>query len=133
MTEVDTTANAGLTAAERVSALELQMDALQVTHQAALLRIGLRHEAQRAGMVDLDGLRLVDPSNVSVDANGEVVGVAALMADLRRAKPWLFGMSGTATSSTHSAPPAQPTQIRRAPDMTYGEWQLARAALLRRI
>ena len=115
----------------RVDALERQMGELRSAHQAALLRVGLRHEALRAGMVDLDGLRLVDPASVTLDAQGELVGAAAMMTELRRAKPWLFGL-GAATSSSHAVPPAQPAQVRRAPDMSHDEWQLARAALLRR-
>ena len=117
----------------RVTALERQVYELRSAHQAALLRVGLRHEAQRAGMVDLDGLKLVDPASVTLDAQGELVGAAAMMTELRRAKPWLFGLGvGAATSSSHAAPPAQPAQVRRAPDMSHDEWQLARAALLRR-
>jgi len=54
------------------------------------------------------------------------------MGELRRAKPWLFGVAA-ATSSSHAAPPAQPAQARRAPEMSHEEWQRARAALLRRL
>ncbi len=121
---------------ERVAALERQLADVQETHRAALLRAGLRAEAMRAGMVDLDGLKLVDTSDVAVDEHGEVTGAATLMASVKRAKPWLFGLSGGAagsSSSAASAPPAQPPKPRRAPDMTYDEWQTARAELLRRL
>lgn len=132
MTEQDGAASAEADA--RVGALERQMHELRSAHQAALLRVGLRHEAQRAGMIDLDGLRLVDPTTVTLDAHGELVGAVAMMTELRRAKPWLFGLGASAaTSSSHAAPPAQATQLRRAPEMSHDEWQLARATLLRRI
>lgn len=118
---------------ERVAALERQLADMHEAHRAALLRVGLRAEATRAGMVDLDGLKLVDASELNVDENGEVVGGAALMASLKRAKPWLFGGSAASSSSAASAPPATPPRQRRAPDMTHDEWQAARAELLRRL
>ncbi len=120
---------------ERVAALERQLAEVQTAHRTALLRAGLRAEATRAGMVDLDGLKLVDAGDLAIDDNGEVVGGAALMAALKRAKPWLFGLSGgsASSSSVASAPPATPPRQRRAPDMTHDEWQAARAELLRRL
>lgn len=119
---------------DRVAALERQLAEMQASHRAALLRAGLRAEATRAGMVDLDGLKLVEAGELSLDDSGEVVGGPALMTSLKRAKPWLFGLPGAAASSSSAAtaPPAQPPRQRRAPDMTHDEWQAARAELLRR-
>ena len=118
---------------ERVAALERRLVEMEEAHRGALLRSGLKAEALRAGMVDLDGLKLVDTTEVAVDATGDIVGAAALMVKLRRAKPWLFGLQiGSTTTSTASAPPAQGPQQRRATDMTHEEWQAARAELLRR-
>ena len=119
---------------DRVAGLERQLADLQ--HRAALLRVGLRAEAVRAGMVDLDGLKLVDTSGLEPDEHGEIGGAPALMAAMKRAKPWLFGLSAAAGGSTSSAvvaPPAQAPKQRRAQDMTYDEWQAARAELLRRL
>ncbi len=119
---------------DRVAALEQQMAQMQEAHRAALVRAGLRAEAIRAGMVDLDGLRLLDASEVTLDATGEVVGASGLMTAMKRAKPWLFGLAGPAASSSSgaSAPPAQSPGSRRARDMTHDEWRAARAELLRR-
>lgn len=117
---------------DRVAGLERELADLRQAHREALLRTGLRAEAQRAGMVDLDGLKLVDSTTLAVDEHGEVAGAAALMASLKRAKPWLFGAAGS-SSSTAAVPPAQPPKSRRAADMTYEEWQAARAELLRRL
>ena len=118
----------------RVAALEQQLSQMLDTHRAALVQAGLRAEAARAGMVDLDGLKLLDARDVTLDALGEVVGGVGLMATMKRAKPWLFGMAGPAASSSHgaSAPPAQTPGTRRATDMTHEEWRAARAELLRR-
>lgn len=118
----------------RIAALELQLTQLQETHRMALVRAGLRAEAVRAGMVDLDGLRLLDAPDVTVDASGDVVGGAGLMAAMRRAKPWLFGLAGpvASSSSAASAPPAQTPGTRKASELTHDEWRAARAELLRR-
>ena len=57
-----------------------------------LLQAELRTAAVRAGMVDLDGLKLLDTSQVTLNDRDEVVGAEALMAQMRRAKPWLFSI-----------------------------------------
>ena len=81
-------------------------------------------------MVDMDGLKLLDVSRVKLGENGEIEGAAALMRDLRRAKPWLF--VGSSSSSTAGAPSAQPPKPRLATEMNFDEWQKARADLLKR-
>jgi hypothetical protein len=120
---------------QRVVALEQQLAELQATHRGALLNAALRSEALRAGMVDLDGLKLVDTQGLTLDDNGELAGASGLMTTMKRAKPWLFGLPGpgaASSSSAATAPPAQAPRQRRATDMTHEEWQTARAELLRR-
>jgi hypothetical protein len=120
--------------ADRVEALERRLLEMEESHRGALLRAGLRAEATRAGMVDLDGLKLVDTAHVTLDAAGDVVGASALMSGLRRTKPWLFGLPhGGSSTSVATAPPAQAPQPRRATEMTHDEWRAARAELLRRV
>lgn len=114
----------------RAEALERQLQTAMETHQAALVRAELKAEAVRAGMVDLDGLKLVDPAEVQMNEAGEVEGAAALMQKLRRAKPWLFAERHS--SSPVAVPPAQPPQARRATEMSLDEWRAARADLLKR-
>ena len=117
----------------RVAALEQRLAEMQEAHRTALLGVALRTEALRAGMIDLDGLKLVDSSGLTLDDNGEVVGGTALMSTMKRAKPWLFGGGSASSSSAATAPPAQQPRQRRATDMTHDEWQAARAELLRRL
>jgi hypothetical protein len=114
----------------RAEALERQLQEAMATHQAAMVRAELKAEAVRAGMVDLDGLKLVDLADVRVNEAGEIEGAAALMQKLRRAKPWLFGERHS--SSPAMVPPAQPPQARRATEMSLDEWRAARAELLKR-
>ena len=94
-----------------------------------VLRAELKVEAVRAGIVDLDGLKLLDLKKVELTSEGELANAAELMAQLRRAKPWLFG--GTSSSSPASPPPAQPPRQKLATEMTDDEYRAARAAILK--
>ena len=114
----------------RAEALERQLrEATEAAH-ARVVRAELKAEAVRAGMVDLDGLKLVDLSRVKMNEAGEVEGAAGLMAQLRREKPWLFG--GHSSSSRAAPPPSHPPRSKRATEMTLEEWRAARAEMLRR-
>ncbi len=117
-------------AADRAAELERRLAEVEAAARARIVRAELKAEAVRAGMVDLDGLKLLDVSRVTVGETGEGEGAAALMRDLRRAKPWLFG--GASSSSTAGAPPALPPKPRLATEMNVDEWQRARAELLKR-
>jgi len=115
----------------RADTLERQLAELQRHTEGRLVRAELKAEAVRAGMVDLDGLRLIDLPTLKLNERGEVDGAAALMQDLRKSKPWLFGASPHSSSSPVSPPPALPAKQKLATDMTDAEYRLARAALLK--
>ncbi|MDR3718384.1 MAG: hypothetical protein P4K98_06250 [Bryobacteraceae bacterium] len=117
-------------AAVRAAELERQLADLRVRSREQAVRAELKTEALRAGMVDLDGLKLVDASGLTVGEDGEVTGATALMHGLRRAKPWLFASASASSSAT--PPPVQPPRARPATEMTTEEWRAARADLLRR-
>ncbi len=110
--------------------LEQRLAALEASLRERLLRAELKGHAIRAGMVDLDGLKLLDISRLALNDNDEVVGAAELMAEARWAKPWLFG--GASTSSAAAAPPAQAPKAKLATDMTEAEWRASCAAAVRR-
>jgi hypothetical protein len=97
--------------------------------RALLLHSELKAEAIRAGMVDLDGVKLIDMAGVKVTEAGELVDGAKVMSALRAAKPWLFGRS---SSSVAQAPRAEAPKAKTAMDMSVDEWRAARAELLRR-
>ncbi len=99
--------------------------------RARLVQAELRTEAVRAGMVDLDGVRLVDVSALVLGADG-IEGGAALMARMREAKPWLFGRVGASSSSAGRAPVVAAVKAKTAMEMSEEEWRAARAELLRR-
>jgi hypothetical protein len=100
---------------------------LQTDFQARLITANLQTEAVRAGMIDLDGLKLLDLSGVRLDENDKVVGGRKIMADLRRDKPWLFGVASTSSAAT--APASQPVRQKTAMDMTEAEYTAARTAV----
>jgi len=114
----------------RAEALERELMAARQDTETRLIRAELKAEAVRAGMVDLDGLKLVDLSHLKLDARGEVAGAGQVMSELKRAKPWLFGVP-TSTSGGNP-PPAQVPRHKLATEMTDAEYRAARAELLRR-
>ena len=134
MTSADTpTADAETMDALRARAAELEQQVRNLSEQARtnIVLSELKAEAVRAGMVDLDGLKLFDASAVTVGESGEVTGAASAMERFRRAKPWLFG--GASSTTTAVPPPSQPPRAKKAIDMTPEEYRAARAALVRRV
>lgn len=114
----------------RIDALERQLrDTIEMS-QTRLARAELKAVALQAGMIDLDGLKLVDLSHAKLNEHGEVEGGAELMAELKREKPWLFG--GASSSSRANPPPAHPPRVKLATEMTPDEYRAARAEVLRR-
>jgi hypothetical protein len=97
--------------------------------RARVVRAELKVEAVRAGIVDLDGLKLLDLKDVELTSDGELANAGELMVQLKRAKPWLFG--GTSSSSRTHPPPAQPLRQKLANEMTDDEYRAARAAILK--
>ena len=102
---------------------------LRASYESRLVAANLRTEAVRAGMIDLDGLKLVDLSSVTLDTNDKVVDGRKIMDGLRREKPWLFGT--TSSSSAAVAPASQPVRQKTALEMSDEEYAAARALLTR--
>ena len=100
---------------------------LRCDFQARLIAANLRTEAVKAGMVDLDGLKLIDPSGLQLDNEDKVVGGRKMMEEMRRTKPWLFG--SPSSSSPAVAPNSQPVKQKSAMDMTEDEYLAARLAV----
>ena len=114
---------------QRCEQLERELVQVRQRAESGLVKAHLQAEAARAGMVDLDGLKMLDLSNVTVGENGEVKGAAELMERVRKDKPWLFGRPFT--SAPGGAPPAQPPRQKLATEMSDAEYQVAREAILR--
>lgn len=115
----------------RAELAEAALSRLQVDIETKLIRAELKAEAVKAGMVDLDGLKLIDASEVRLNDAGELAEAGVVITRLKKAKPWLFG--GAASSSAAANPPRpEPPRTRNANEMSHDEWLQARAALLRR-
>lgn len=115
----------------RAETAEAALRRTQEDADARLIRAELKAEALRAGMVDLDGLKLLDVADIQLTERGEVADAAALFTKLKRVKPWLFG--AVASSSAAANPPRpEPPRTRHANELSHEEWLVARAALLRR-
>ncbi|HKM64190.1 MAG TPA: hypothetical protein VJY39_17040 [Acidisphaera sp.] len=114
----------------RTEALERQLAAVQQEAEARLIGAELRAQAMRAGIIDLDGLKLLETTALRVNERGEVDGAAEAVAALKRSKPWLF--TAATSSSTASPPPPQTPRTKRAQEMSDAEYRAARAELLRR-
>ena len=114
----------------RADALERRLAEVEQAARSRVVRAELKAEAVRAGMIDLDGLKLLDTGKVRMNEAGEVEGAAALIREMRRAKPWLF--AAASSSSVAQAPAAQPPKPRLATEMGFEEWQAARREMLKR-
>jgi hypothetical protein len=90
----------------------------------------LKVEAIRAGIVDLDGLKFLDTTEVRLEEDGGFIGAPDLISQLKRSKPWLF--PGPSSSSVARVPPSRPARQKLAKDMTDAEYRVARANIIKR-
>lgn len=100
-----------------------------------IIRSELKAHALKAGIVDLDALRLADTSALTLSDTGDVVGAEGLIETLRQQKPYLFsesqsGVSTGTTGQTLRAPaPAVPGDLD-ARTLSREAWQAERGKLL---
>jgi hypothetical protein len=114
---------------QRAERLETELSEVRRTANERVVRAELRAEAIRMGMIDLDGLKLLDLANISVDEDGSCRDASVAMENLKQRKPWLFGRASSATPA--SPPPARPARAKLATEMSEAEYRAAKAALIR--
>lgn len=98
---------------------------LSADANSRIIRSELRAAALRAGIVDIDALKMLDASGVKVSADGDVEIPADFFEKAKAAKPYLFKATGAdtgTTSSTQSAPKPAPTTVKSAQDLTPEEF-----------
>jgi hypothetical protein len=88
----------------------------------------LKGEALKAGLVDLDQLKLLDVASVKL-VDGKLDGAEALFNGLKESKPYLFGEVSN-SSTPNPTPPKTTTEGKPAKDMTAEEYAAAKAAIL---
>ncbi len=106
-------------AQEAETAAAAKIAAAEVKANERIIRAELKAEAIKAGMVDLDGLKLADLTTVKLDDKGEVAGAAEMMKALKEAKPYLFGQPASTTQTTTVPPKKEdpkPFNARTATD-----------------
>ena len=128
--DVQPTQAAGIALGTADAANSDEVTRLRGDFQSRLVAANMRTEAIRAGMVDLDGLKLIDLSSVRLGDDDQIIGARKIMDDLRRNKPWLF--PGLSSSSPALAPASQPVRQKTALEMSDDEYIAARAAVTKR-
>lgn len=123
--EIESHKTAAQKAAEEA---EARVKAAETAANDRILRAELKAAALKAGMVDLDGLKLADLSKVKLLEDGSVDGADALMEEMKKAKPYLFGTPNSSSSSNNPPPPKDP-KAKNAKEMTDEEYRAARAAI----
>jgi hypothetical protein len=113
-------------AATAAKSAEEGVSKVQQEANARIIRSELKAEAIKAGMIDLDGLKLADLTKVKLSETGDVEGAAELLTALKESKPYLFG--ATSNSSTPGNPPPpksnEPQDVR---SMSKEEYAKAKA------
>lgn len=88
----------------------------------------LKAEALRAGIIDLDGLRLLDPGARRLGGGNRSNEAAELIEGLKTSKPWLF--QPTSSSAAVAAPRVLTASPKLATEMTDAEYKVARTRIL---
>lgn len=128
-TALETERDSHKTAAERIQAeADAKVKAASDSANDRILRSELKAVALKAGMIDLDGLKLADLSKVTLKDDGAIDGADVMLEELKKAKPYLFG-STQSSSTTTTVPPAKPASSKKAADMTETEYAAARKAI----
>jgi hypothetical protein len=81
-----------------------------------VIRAELKAAAVKAGMTDMDFLKIADISKVKLGDDGEVIGADELMESLKKSKPHWFGTAST--SSTHEKPNPGAQKVKKVSEMT---------------
>jgi hypothetical protein len=112
------------------AAAETRATETEKAANARIIRAEVRAAAIAAGMVDPDGIAMLDLSKVKLDDKGAVVIPDGYFEAVKAAKPYLFGVGGTSVPG--NPPPANPPAAKRATEMTDAEYSAAKAEMIKR-
>lgn len=129
----DDKAEAAEAAAKKASEeADAKITAADAAANQRIIRAELKAAALKAGMVDVDGLKLADLSTVKLNADtGEVEGAEALMEALKKSKPYLFS-NGSTTTSTDPKPKPKADEPVDVTKMSAEEYTKHKQALIRK-
>ncbi len=114
---------------DRIERLERESQESRKRSDNRLVLAEMKVQALRAGMIDLDGLKFLDMTQVHLEEDGNVPDGAKLLSQLKANKPWLF--ASPTSSSTARVPTSRPAQQKLVKDMTDEEYRIARANIVK--
>lgn len=124
------------TAEDAVTAAKTDADtritAAEKAAQDRLLRAELKAAAIKAGITDLDGLKLADTSKLKLGDAGEIEGLDTFMDEFKKAKPYLFTAVGASTSAPGQKPAPKGSEPLDATKLSREEYAKAKAKLIGR-
>ena len=128
-------AKATTDAATSLAAAHAATAEAQARGVAAIREAALKIAAKDAGMIDLDGLKILDTSAVKVDDAGNVTIPDAFFVDAKKAKSYLFAVTGadtgTTTTTAKTPTPKETGKVVDAMTMSNEEYAAAKAVALR--
>lgn len=88
----------------------------------------IKSQAISSGLIDLDCLPLLDSSEITLDENGNIIGIDSAIADLKSKKPFLFsdmGRTGKISNTARSnlTPKAKANTAMPVKDMSESEYK----------
>lgn len=86
------------------------------------IRAELKAEALKAGLVDVDALKMFDTSSIEIDDNGDVIGVSELVEEMRMSKPYAFSTTAKDTTTDKKTPDSSKVDSKSALDMSDDEF-----------
>lgn len=116
-------------AADAAKAADERVTAAESKANERIIRAELKTAALKAGMHDLDGLKLADLSTVKLNDAGEVEGAEALMIAMKESKPYLFQTAST-TTQTAEPPSKKAPELSDARKLTAAEYAAQKKAML---
>ncbi|MCK5609132.1 hypothetical protein KAR91_45075 [Candidatus Pacearchaeota archaeon] len=94
---------------------------LEVMNQR-LIRAELKAAALKAGLLDIDALKMFDISSLEVTDVGDVIGIENLIEEMKESKAWAFNQQAKDTSSAKKTPGASAPSSKNALEMSDDEY-----------
>ena len=116
---------------QSVGQLESELSELRTRARERISQEQLKVAGLRAGMIDLDGIRLIDLPQSAIDSDGNVQDPDRIIGELKLKKPWLF--SASSSSPMLSVPTAQMIVQKLATEMSDEEYRSAKASILKKL
>lgn len=116
----------------KVAEAETKVTETLTKAQQRALKADLRVAATNAGMLDLDGLKLIDDGKIELDDEGNLKNGEALMTSLKEGKAYLFTKEAppapkppASTGNPNPPPSPKDPKPKSARDLSEAEWNRA--------